>query len=108
MTGWNKSETYKKIKTWIFLLLVFYEFTVVIRYIFTLYHTRFYYTVLIFAQILQSVVEYLVCYFYAVKTSKRLTNAEMISKILKIGLFILVVTLTFSLVYWYVDLANSG
>jgi hypothetical protein len=88
--GCLKLNTYKKNKTWIFILLVIYEFTVVTRYMFSLYDTKIYDTILIFAQILQTVIEYLVCYFYAVKSSKRLPNAEKIEKILKVCVILLI------------------
>jgi ABC-type multidrug transport system fused ATPase/permease subunit len=40
--GWNKLPTYKKTKTWIFILMSIFEFTVVLRYTFTLYYTWVY------------------------------------------------------------------
>ena len=48
-SGWKKMQTYKKTKTWIFILLVFFEFTVVLRYTFTLYDSPLYDPILVTA-----------------------------------------------------------
>jgi hypothetical protein len=47
--GWNKGPTYKKTKTWIFILLCIFEFTVFIRYFFTLYYSWIYDPMLVIA-----------------------------------------------------------
>ena len=47
--GWNKGQTYKKTKTWIFILLCVFEFTVVIRYLFTMYSLWIYDPMLVIA-----------------------------------------------------------
>ena len=47
--GWLKLETYKKTKTWVFLLLSLNLFTVVLRYTFLLYDSVIYLPMLVLA-----------------------------------------------------------
>ena len=47
--GWKQLQTYKKNKTWIFILLVLFEFSVALRYTFNLYRTAAYDPILVTA-----------------------------------------------------------
>ena len=45
--NWKNTGTYTKNKTWIFILLFLYEFTVVIRYTFQMYKLKIYLPMLV-------------------------------------------------------------
>lgn len=48
---------------------------------------------------MQSVIIYLVCYFYALKVSKKLLDSDKTRRIFNIGLLILGVTLAITMLY---------
>ena len=56
---------------------------------------------------IQTVIIYLVCYFYALKVSKKLLDSDKTRRILNIGLLILGVTLTITMLYQFVGFHKS-
>ena len=67
---WGK-KTYRIHKTWIFILMGLSMTLIAVKYLFNLSETEFYAWLLGFAQLLQSIVIYLVCNFFAIKSSSK-------------------------------------
>jgi predicted membrane channel-forming protein YqfA (hemolysin III family) len=67
---WGK-KTYRIHKTWIFILMGLSMTLIAVKYLFNLSETEFYAWLLGFAQLLQSIVIYLVCHFFAIKSSSK-------------------------------------
>lgn len=108
-SGWLKLSTYKKHKTWIFLLISIYMFSVVIRYVFNMYELKAYSYILSIAQLLQSIVMYLVCHFFAIKsTNKRSGSYTVTRKVLKIFVIVFVILFLGMGIYQMFAYAKAG
>lgn len=78
-----KIKTFKKHKTWIFLLMFVFQTIVTIRYFFNLYDTLWYPFLLAFGQCVQSMIIFLVCYFFTVKASVKKGDLYWLKRLLK-------------------------
>lgn len=56
---------------------------------------------------MQSVIIYLVCYFYALKASKKLLDSKNTKKILRLGLIVLSVALVFAMLWQFITIHNG-
>lgn len=56
---------------------------------------------------MQSVIIYLVCYFYALKVSKKLLDSDKTRRIFNIGLLILGVTLAITMLYQFIGVHSD-
>lgn len=95
---WKKKKSYTKAKTWLFILLVLFLATVVLRYLFTLYSTNFYNFLLATAQVIQSSVIYFACHIFAIKASAS-EDLKKIKTLLGI-LFVVFICAFFGMFIW--------
>ena len=51
---------------------------------------------------MQTTIIYLVCYFYALKAAKKLLDPKKSTQVLNVGLIVLVVMLSFTMIWQFV------
>lgn len=76
-----------KVKTIILFLIIILEISVFIRYTFTFNKTRIYDGILITSNFVESVVFFMICYFYTKKAAHFLEESKKIRKIMRVVMY---------------------
>lgn len=82
MKGASTLRTYFKVKSLILIFMIIYSSSVFVRYCFQINSTSVYQWILYVAQILSSLIFFLICYFFAKKAAHYLEDNEKILKFL--------------------------
>jgi len=92
-----------KVKTMILFLIILLEISVFIRYTFTFDNTRIYDGILIISGFVESVVFFMICYFYTKKAVHFLEESKKIRKIMRIVMYASGLVFLILAIYQYWD-----
>lgn len=101
--GLRNKSTYRKLKTWMLILMSLYAIVNAVRYVFFIRNMAQFLPILVSCLMLHSLIIYLISFFYV---EKALHLSEETQTIKKVMLYSVAAFLTFYLAVWIYDLKN--
>ena len=96
-------RTYTKNKTWMLFMIVILEASVMVRYLFVFDETPYYDMLLIISGFIQSIIFFLICYFFTKKAAFYLDESQTIRKYLQIMFLVSVLVFAGLMVFQFFD-----
>ena len=101
--GFTECVTYTKTKTWMLFLIIIVQLSIFVRYLLYIYNEILYDWMLISTGFVQSIVFFLVCYFFTKKASQYLEDSSKTKRVLRIMFYVTLAIFAGVLLFQFFD-----